>query len=231
MSARIGAIVYDLDGTLLATGANIAAAVNDARAAYDLRPLSEATCISYVGHGSRRLVERAILPDLAGGTTLDCVYDTFLGYYMAEPIRHIRPYDGVMEALAHWRDQGVPQAILTNKPHAVTELVIERLGLGHWFTHVWGQWGPLPGGGELPAKPDPAGLLAILAELDVAPGEAWMVGDSPPDVLVAHAAGARSLALSGGFTPHATLAALTPPPTVLCETFRDGFERLRDPAG
>ena len=77
---------------------------------------------------------------------------------------------------------GLPCAVVTNKPHDVTTLVLEALGIGRFFRAIWG-------GGDGPLKPSPAGVLDVVARLGVPASDAWMIGDGPQDIGAGKAAG------------------------------------------
>jgi phosphoglycolate phosphatase len=209
-------IVFDLDGTLLDTTADIAAACNHALAATGRRTLKPEVIRKYVGDGARKLCGRAAgLTD--GDDELDAVVDAFMTYYLEHPADHATWMPWAKEALEKTR--GVKLALCTNKPRRVTERLLEAIGEAQRFACV-------VGGGDVQApKPDPAGLLEIARRMRVDPRELVMVGDGTQDILAGRAAGCRTIAFSGGFTPRAELAKHHP--DVIIESLADMSEIMR----
>ena len=153
------------------------------------------------------------------------VFKQFYHGYVAHPAAGHSRFPGVLQTLEEFSERGVPQAILTNKPHGVTVLVLEALGLAQYFYSVLGAHAPLPDGDLLPPKPEPLGMQLTLAILGVDAADAIMVGDGVPDIQVAHAAGMRSIAISGGFAEEHRLEAVKP--TWLTESFQGASDILR----
>ncbi len=197
----VGAVVFDLDGTLIDSRDDIVAAVNHTLGTLDRDPLPAATIYRYVGDGAQLLCARATgLPEYAAD--LEPVLDTFLDYYAAHPIDHTVWMPGALEALEALGD--LPLAICTNKPRRTTDLVLDALGVRSRFAAV-------SAGGDLPTKkPDPAPLLALADALGLSPAQLVMVGDGPQDVLAGKRAGARTVAVAGGFQPREKLVACEP---------------------
>lgn len=193
---RARAVVIDLDGTLLDTAADLAAAVNLMLAELGRPTLAESVVASYVGKGAEVLVHRA----LGGG--LDARVDdalhargvaVFGRHYAVENGRHSRPYDGVREGLAAMRAMGLRLACVTNKPQVFADPLLERCGMRGDFSLVLG-------GDALPRKkPDPMPMLHAAAALGAAPHETVAIGDSVNDALAARAAGMAVLAVPYGY--------------------------------
>jgi phosphoglycolate phosphatase len=172
--------VFDLDGTLVDSSQDLADAGNAVLEIYDKPSLPRQQVVEMVGDGARELVRRLI--SAAGiDVPLDEALATFLACYDERLLATTRPYDGVfatLEAIAPL----ARLAVLTNKPEAATERLLEGLELRRYFSDVIG--GDSPYG----RKPDPRGLFALLARADVANESALMIGDSMNDLLVAEAA-------------------------------------------
>jgi phosphoglycolate phosphatase len=193
---RARAVVIDLDGTLLDTVADLAAATNLMRTELGLSPLPESTVAAYVGKGAEILVHRA----LGGG--LDARVDgalharghaSFLRHYALENGRHARAYAGVSEGLDAMRAKGLRLACVTNKPQAFADPLLERCGLAEHFELVLG-------GDALPRKkPDPMPMLHAARRMGVPPADVVAIGDSVNDALAARAAGMRVLAVPYGY--------------------------------
>ena len=230
------AIVYDLDGTLVDSSGNIVAAVNRVRSAYGLTPISVKTCLPYIGNGAHDLIARAVFGQVDDGMTapkdilhvseyeFNAVFRDFYEGYVAHPAAGHSIFPGVLDALSYFSELGIRQAVLTNKPHGVTMLVLQALGLSDYFHSVLGAHAPLPTGDLLPPKPDTRGMELTLSALGIAANDAVMVGDGRPDIQVAKAVGMRSLAIAGGFSEACVLEALEP--TWLVDTFQDAYATL-----
>jgi phosphoglycolate phosphatase len=180
-----GLAVLDLDGTLVDSVDDLAASVNHALAAVGLPPRSRAEVEGFVGEGARRLVERAV------GGRADLVDPALLAWhdhYAAHCLDRTRPYPGIEAALARATRR---LAVLTNKPGPMARKILAGLGLLERFAEV-------VGGGEAPRKPDPAGLLGIVARAGVAPADAVLIGDSVVDVETGRAAGVPVVAVTWG---------------------------------
>ena len=176
------ALLFDLDGTLVDSVPDLAAAVNKLLAELGRPALGEARIAAMVGDGVAKLVERALAASGAG-IPLPAALDRFLAFYEAEPTRLTRPYPGVPGVLAELAAAGWRLAVCTNKPERATRAVLGGLGLDRFF-------GVVLGGDSLAArKPDPAPLLLALDRLGSASADAAMIGDHRNDVLAARAAG------------------------------------------
>jgi phosphoglycolate phosphatase len=193
-------VVFDLDGTLVDSSRDIAAAVNAAlaRVSPGTAPIPLDAILSFVGEGAGLLVERSLRhADL--GLSAEEVLPIYIGCYRERLLHTTRLYPGIAEALDALA--GTTLAVLTNKPGDMSRAILEGLGVASRFARVWGA-------GDVPSrKPDPAGLLGLMSELGAVAGETWMVGDSPTDVGAARAAGVRAAGAAWGFHPAALRAA------------------------
>ena len=199
IAIRLG-IVFDLDGTLIDSREDIAAAANHALGAHGLPTLSIPEIASYVGDGARILLQRA--SKLTDAARLDVLLATFLEYYAAHPTDHTRLLPGAHEALSQLSH--LPLALCTNKPRSITDAVLRNLRLPAPFAIV------VAGGDLAKNKPDPLPLLHIAQHLGLSPAELVMVGDGPQDVLCAKAAGSHSVAVEGGMQGRELLLAAEP---------------------
>ena len=189
-------LVFDLDGTLVDSSRDIAAAANAAlgRVAPGATPIPLEAVLSFVGEGARLLVERC-LAHLGSGLSADEVLPVYLECYRARLLDTTHLYPGVAEALDALG--GPDLAVLTNKPGDMSRAILDGLGVGARFARVWGA-------GDVPArKPEPAGLLRLMADLGALAEETWMVGDSATDVAAARGAGVRVAGVTWGFHPGA----------------------------
>jgi phosphoglycolate phosphatase len=179
------AVLIDLDGTLLDTIADLAAAANAALADLGQAPRPLATMSTFVGKGVEVLMHRALTGELDGRADPDRFergIDAFHHHYELINGRHAELYPGVLEGLEAMRAMGLQLACVTNKPQSFSEALLERTGLAGYFQLVLG-------GDALPRKkPDPMPLLHACERFGVAPAEALMIGDSTNDAQAARAA-------------------------------------------
>lgn len=184
--------VFDLDGTLVDSLADLHASVNHALAAVGLPPRSLAEVRTYVGEGSRVLLAKAVAPR---GELLDPALAAWRPHYAAHCLDRTRAYPGVAALLA---GAARPLAVLTNKPGEMARKILDGLGLSPRFAAV-------VGGDEAPRKPDPAGLLALMARLGASAAETVFIGDSRHDVETARRAGVPVVAVTWGLGSRAEL--------------------------
>ena len=176
--------LFDLDGTLVDTAPDLMRALNHALATVDLPPVDEALTRHWVGHGVRAMLQAAFAhhaQDLAP-ERVDVLEASCVGYYGAHVADHSRPYPHVMETLAVLAERA-PLAVVTNKPTALSESLLEALDMARFFRVVVGR------GTTAKPKPDAAPVLHACESLGVDPASALFVGDSETDVACARAAG------------------------------------------
>lgn len=205
------AVIFDLDGTLLNTLADITAAMNHALTARSFPAASLAEVRTRVGWGLGTLVTRS-LPE-AHRDEADLVEAVALGtreYYRNHPVVETVPYPGVLDVLAELARGEYRLAVLSNKPDELVQPIVEELleGVvrsaaidGSGFAAVLGRRD-----GE-PHKPDPTTTRAILQDLGVSPGETAFVGDSEIDIETAIAAGCIAVGVAWGFRDPEALSA------------------------
>lgn len=174
-----GLVIFDLDGTLVDSRADLAAAGNAARRSVGLEDLACATIAGYVGDGVERLLERLI-----GSGDLDQARQAFHAHYDRHCCDQTRAYPGISEALAILAERGWHCGVATNKPEVFARRIIAAVGLA-------GLIGDRIIGGDRHRKPEPQQLLALLQMSGVPPQQAWMVGDHHTDIRAARAAGLR----------------------------------------
>ncbi|MCI0508671.1 phosphoglycolate phosphatase [Chromohalobacter marismortui] len=206
-------VVFDLDGTLIDSVPDLAAAVDGALRDMMLPEVGEAAVRDWVGNGSRKLVERALQAVGARGGELDAAHDLFLHHYRLAPCRATQVYPGVRDALEALAARGMRMGLVTNKPTAFIAPILECLDLAHYFSLTLG------GDALSTRKPDPAPLLHLAAHLDVAPSACLMVGDSRHDVEAGRRAGFRTLAVPYGYNHGEPVAASGP--DVVVESLRE----------
>ena len=187
-----GAIVFDLDGTLVDTSGDIVAAVNHVRARLAMPALDRRAVLDEVGHGAAHLIARTTGVPRDAGARFDEALGAFRGFYKDHQGARSEAYPGVRGMLDALRGD-FDLYVLSNKPTeaAVREVGIQ--GLADCFCAVWG-------GGSLAAmKPDPAGVLKALAASGVDARRGAMVGDLVIDLETGANAGVRPFLVTWGF--------------------------------
>lgn len=177
-------LIFDLDGTLIDSRADLATAVNLMRGRFALPPLPLATVSSYVGNGIRQLVARALQ---GAPVDIDEAVRIQSECYRAHLVDETTLYPGVADGLPLLHAAGHRLAIATNKPLQATETILAHFGILGLFADV-------QGGGSTPRlKPAPDMVTATMARLGVAPGETWLIGDNDTDLECARNAGVSSV--------------------------------------
>lgn len=187
-------VIFDLDGTLLNTIGDLAAAVDYVMRSRQLPEHTDAEYRQMVGGGIKRLVERALPAELAADEAYveECVAQ-FRRYYVDNIDRHTLPYEGMADLLRALRKRGVAVAVASNKFQHGTERLVAKFFGDIDFIAVEGNREGMP------LKPDPKVVDNILAKAGVEPGRAIMVGDSGIDIRTAAAASIASVGVAWGF--------------------------------
>jgi phosphoglycolate phosphatase len=187
------AIIFDLDGTLLDTLADIADSVNRMLAEYGFPGHSMDDYRRFIGNGIQMLVHRAL--PIAGRSeelVTACVQRA-REIYWENWNRKTRPYAGITALLDHLKTKALPLAVLSNKPHDFTVRYVNAY-FNEWeFKVVMGQ------NDRFPVKPDPASALDIARQIGLAPASFLFVGDSVVDMKTAVAAGMHAVGVAWGF--------------------------------
>ncbi|EAT59310.1 HAD family hydrolase [Chlorobium ferrooxidans] len=193
------AVIFDLDGTLLDTLADLLTTLNSVLARHNYPTHSIDECRYLVGHGMRELVRKALPEGVATVDIIDRLLPEFMEEYTLNWNINSRPYPGIAEMLDSLKKRGIKTAILSNKADQFTLLCAEEL-LGNWkFDVVMGQRNGIP------SKPDPTSALSVAAELGAEPSEILYVGDSGIDMQTATRAGFYPLGVLWGFRPESEL--------------------------
>ena len=175
---QIKCAVFDLDGTLLNTIKTINHYLNFALSTYSLPSVSEEDCMSFVGDGAVKLIERALDKVGADRSLFDSVFKTYHEAYNSDPYYLTEPYDGVKDLLSSLKKQGISLAVLSNKPDFAVKSAVNHF-LPEFFDIVLGSRE------NIPLKPNPNALFEIMTLLSVTPDQTVYIGDSEPDVLTA----------------------------------------------
>ena len=198
---RYECVIFDLDGTLVDSIADLGDAMNASLAEHGHPPRSYDECKAFVGDGARRFVERAVPAAEADDALAESILDGFRRHYTACWAAKTLPYEGVPELLDALVARGYRLAVLSNKIELFTAQMVAHT-LGRWrFACVRGE---RPG---VPRKPDPAGALAIVAELGIAAERCVYLGDTSTDMKTAVGAGMLPVGVLWGFREAAELTA------------------------
>lgn len=198
------AVVFDLDGTLIDSGPDLARLLNKVLIECGRSEIDPLRVRGFVGDGVAKLVERGFAA--TGDTpaeTCRSATERFLAYYEAEPAALTRPYLGVVDTLDRLKQEGRRLAVCTNKAERVTHAVLKALGIDGFFSAVIG------GDTLAVRKPDAAPLLAAIDRLGLARPDAVMVGDNEHDAATAEAAEVPFVLVAYGYArvPLASLRA------------------------
>jgi phosphoglycolate phosphatase len=216
---KVKYMLFDLDGTLIDSRADLARSINLMLADLGRPPLKEATVASFVGDGVRVLVYRSLIAtDPDGRPPDESLHAKAIAlmrkHYADQMLVTTKLYPHVPDTLEHFR--GKRKAIVTSKEVRFTEVILERLGIAEHFDCI-------VGGNTLPQrKPDPAPVLEALRHLEGAASEAVMVGDSENDISAGRGAGTMTCAVTYGFRTSKQLSAASP------DLIIDSFDMLKE---
>lgn len=184
-----GVVAFDLDGTLIDSATDLAAAASALAVELGGRALTRAEVVAMVGEGAPVLVRR-VLTAAGLDPATDGALDRFLALYDERLLDTTRLYPGIRQVLDAL-DPLLTLAVVTNKPRLPAERLLDALGVRPLFLEVVG------GDGPLPRKPDPAGLRSLRLHADGGP--LVLVGDSPVDAETARRAGVPFVLAAYGF--------------------------------
>lgn len=207
-------IIFDLDGTLLDTVADLAAAVNYALDGMGHPRHNVDTIRTFVGNGIGKLLERSLPEGERTEENLARMRAAFLPYYDAHNADLSRPYPGVAAVLEELQRRGLMLAVASNKYQAATERLVAHFFPSVRFVRVLGQRE------HVPVKPDPAIVRDILASAGVEAEEVLYVGDSGVDMQTARNATVDAVGVAWGFRSREELEAFSPLAVI------DGAEEL-----
>ena len=189
----IAAVMIDLDGTLLDTVPDLAAAAERMLAALNLAPRTREEIRGFIGKGIPNLVQRCLEGRADGAALQAQALALFQDFYFEESGRRTTVFPGVIEGLERLRAMRLRLACVTNKAARFTVPLLARMGLAPYFELV------VSGDTLARKKPDPMQLTHICAEFALAPQAALLIGDSVNDAIAARAAGCPVLCVSYGY--------------------------------
>jgi phosphoglycolate phosphatase len=198
----IDLVIFDLDGTVVDSLPDIAAALNRTLRSAGREPLPLAEVRSYMGDGAAKLVQRA-LPDEFPADALAQLIADFRIQYAGGLCVETRPYPGIEPVLQRFA-AAMPLAIFTNKPSDLARPLLRQLQLDRYFADIVGD------GDGYERKPAPDAGRWLLGRHGVEARRALVVGDGVPDMRFAHALGARVAAVGWGYSDRDRLAAENP---------------------
>lgn len=185
-------VIFDLDGTLVNTIADLAESVNYAlrQSGFPTHPHSDYPL--FVGNGIYKLIERALPPENRNENTIRTTKAFFMDYYMLHNTDRSSVYPGIDKLLHSLSAKGVALAVASNKVHEATVAMIHHFFPDLTFACVLGQRDGIP------TKPDPAIVAEILHKTAAKPEQTLYVGDSGVDMQTAHNSGITAVAVTWG---------------------------------
>lgn len=189
-------LVFDLDGTLVDTAPDLAAATNHVLERFGLPSVDENTIRPFVGHGALAMIRGAMA---AHGRVVDefeasDLFEIFLAYYGANIAVNSRPYPGLLNALQAFKDEGAKLAVCTNKIELHARMLLDELDMTRYFDALTGR------DTLSTCKPDPRHLTGTISLAHGEPERAIMIGDSETDIATAKAAAVPVVAVNFGYS-------------------------------
>ncbi len=183
-------LIFDLDGTLIDSRADLAEGINHMRRHFGLEPLPLETVVGYIGHGVQRLVEGSLQGnDVDMGEALRINME----YYYSHLTVHTTLYEGVEQGVRRLSAAGHTLAVLTNKPGDPSRQIMKYFGIDGSFASIIG------GGDVEHLKPEPDGIHRCMEVSGADAAHTWMIGDHCTDLAVAENAGVKSAFVRYGF--------------------------------
>lgn len=188
------AVIFDLDGTLADSLDSILYSVNQTMDDFGLAHINREECKQFVGDGAEKLIERCLLhAGKENVTKLETVYKVYKDYFAEHFLYKVEPYEGIRELLAVLKQKGVKLAVLSNKAHERTTVLIETVFGKGCFDEVAGL---KP---HIDRKPSPEGVFEICRKLQLEPQEVIYVGDTSTDMKTGKGAGCFTVGVLWGF--------------------------------
>ena len=197
-------VIFDLDGTLLDTIADLATATNHALAQLGYPTHPEERIRSFVGNGINKLLERSLPEQEKNEANVLRLRTYFIPFYDAHNADLSSPYPGIPTLLQELQQKGIMIAVASNKYQTATVKLIHHYFPNISFIEILGQREGVP------VKPDPSIVFDIIKKAKVNKGEVLYVGDSNVGMQTAHNAGVDAVGVAWGFRPRTELEALHP---------------------
>jgi phosphoglycolate phosphatase len=187
---NIKGFIFDLDGTLIDSRKDLVTSVNLTRKNYNLEKLDFQTVVSFIGNGTRKLVERSFEKTKVD---IDAAFSIYKNYYSQHLADETFCYPGVKELLEKTKNLSIKTAVVTNKHEEATQKILKFLKIDHYFDIILGA-------DSLDFhKPSPEPLLYVAKKWKLKPEELIMVGDHWTDMAAARNAGIKSVYVNFGF--------------------------------
>lgn len=187
------AVIFDLDGTLLNTLADIAGSANRVLAGLGYPAHPEKAYQQFVGDGSKLLMTRALPEDQRQPKIIEACLNAFIADYQQHWDKATRPYDGVIDLVEALEQRAIKTCVVTNKPHRFTGAMMDHYFTGCPFFPILGQQN------HIPKKPDPHQALVAAEQMGVAASDCVFLGDSAVDMETAIRAGMQPIGAGWGF--------------------------------
>ena len=193
--------IFDMDGTLTDTLADLHVCMNETLAHYNFPPLTFDQVKIFVGNGAKKFLLRSLPAEAADDEKFFAeAFKLYNEIYIGNCMRHVKPYAGIMDLLTELESKKIPLGICTNKQHAAAVEIAEKTLSPIKFSYVSGDEP------NQPRKPDPTRALAGAKILDVAPADVAYFGDTAVDMETAHNAGFLAVGVTWGFRPRSELS-------------------------
>lgn len=179
------AVVWDLDGTIIDSAPDLAAALNSLLEEHGKAPVYETKVRQMIGNGVAKLIERGFADSgaIVGAIELQSLKPRFMSIYTPRATRLSRLFPGAQSAIQAFHESGVSQAVCTNKPESVSHTILSDMNLAQYFECVVG------GDTFEHRKPHPLPLQSCLSALGTNVESTLMIGDSAVDADTARAVG------------------------------------------
>lgn len=216
--SKIKAVIFDFDGVIANTAEDISRSVNATLEHFGYKPLSNKQIIIFVGNGAEKLLKRSIAASLQISKetppqepSFEDVYNWYIEYYKQHCIEETTLYPGVLGLLELLAIEEIPVAIVSNKPHEITDAILNKLDIGRYFASIIGPEQTSH------VKPDPEGLILAMEHINekqksaglpaIFPENVLMVGDAATDIQAGKNAGTKTCAIMTGYGNKEKLAA------------------------
>lgn len=188
---KYNAVIFDLDGTLTDTLADLRNSVNYALSLFGFPERTTEEIRAFVGNGVRKLIYLSVPENTPDDISEECLLE-FRKHYGANSLVETKPYDGIVEMLSELKAKKIKTAVVTNKMHSAAEDIVRHF-FGNLIEVTVGQ---LDGVAQ---KPQPDGVFKALGLLGVSKEKAVYVGDSEVDCITAQNAGIPCIGVTWGF--------------------------------